>query len=822
MLTSGTLAAALLTVTCRAQNATRIEMSTTADDGGALLGLALRLVLILFLIGLSGIFCGLTIGVMGLDTLSLEIIASAGREPDRSYAQTLLPVRRLGHQALATLVLGNMATNVVISELIAAVTPDSENAALISFIVASLVILIFAEVIPQSICKSSKALFIAAQGVPVLNMFLLLMYPVAKPLGALLDLITPHDVGQIYNRSELKKLMKMHCETHGERSGLDDTELQLMLGAMEFHESLTKHIMTPMSQVTMISADALVDRALVAHLWSEGLSRIPVYSGGDRHHVIGVLHTKNLISLFDKPAFSMASGDASPDASADSRGAQVTVRDALTWLERATVFVSEECRVAALLKIFEQARTQIAIVCEARCFEDEDSISDMAPLLSASMVGLPHGTRGRILATSYAGEAAHQSPLAGQPNGSHRVIAGIVTMEDVIQKLLRSSVRDEYDSSSSDSGSDLESSGSERDDGRTTDDADDEDDEFVRSQPGMEPNAEGPPAVLSAPGMKQAPKAAHRKLHLEKPPRRMPAVNFYSFVPHELFSDSQKWVVAEYLREMVVCFSSWKVAHVKLLLDLVGDRRFVPPPPPRRGKALALGAAASPLTPALGAAVSSFIHHDRRFFEPIAFHAADAAHVREAHRRYVGELPQRYVLCRPGQALDFMALVLCGGVDIIAEDVPVCNELRSMSIIGEQVLNRLVFSHHGPSPQRPAAVGSPSGSPVGPMPAAAPYIPDYSAVVVRPSRLVAIRQRDVLKVESYIAGLRHHDHHAAPHARRDSPLPLSTQKSRRLSEMLSERHNTEPSEGREAMRTEERRALDADQSSLKEAHPSAA
>ena len=737
-----------------------------AEGGGDMFAgfpLVIQLFLVVFLIGLSGIFCGLTIGVMGMNTLSLEIIASAGREPDRTYAQTLLPVRKLGHQALATLVLGNMGTNVMIAQLVADITPASKDGSstVLSFVVATLIILIFAEVLPQSICKSSHALFIASEGIPVLKIFLWLMYPVAKPLGMLLDLITPHECGQLYSRSELKELMKVHCETHGERSGLDNTELQLLLGAMEFHEAVVSHIMTPFEEMIMVSSDAVIDRALVSHLWEQGLSRIPVYKD-DRRRVVGVLFLKNLISLFDRLSFS--TGGARNNTAVDSSnregsassmavpaaggfGSQITVEDALKWFEHTTVFVTSDFKVTKLLKVFEHSRTQIAMVfdgSDGAFASASDSGGASSPRASSSFAasGPFHPSH---LTKSFGCELLLSGGGGNSSGGDdvQRDVIGLVTMEDVIEKLLRSDVRDEYDESTSDSGDDLESSGNDTDDTSTRET--DPELEPNRTRDAPRPELPGPVAGTLKRGTAEVSGPVHRKLQLSKPPRRMPSVNFYGFAPNEAFSDAEKWVVAEYLRESVPYFSYWKVSHMKLLLDLVGDRRFVPPPPKPRScgaiRDIELDDVASPITEA----VSSAMHTHRRFFPPVVFCASGAQQVADSHRKYVNSLPPRYVLYRAGRPADHLTLVLCGGVDVIALDVAVSNELRSMTTIGEKALEGGCSSSALP----PQAGGG------------GPFVPDYSAVVVRPSRIVVIRQKDVAKVEKYISGLRHHHHRTA-------------------------------------------------------------
>ena len=60
---------------------------------------------------LSGLFSGLTLGLMSLDMVSLEIIAEGGDEIEREYAKKIIPVRAKGNLLMCTLLLGNTMVN---------------------------------------------------------------------------------------------------------------------------------------------------------------------------------------------------------------------------------------------------------------------------------------------------------------------------------------------------------------------------------------------------------------------------------------------------------------------------------------------------------------------------------------------------------------------------------------------------------------------------------------------------------------------------------------------------------------------------------------
>eukprot|EP00744_Colponema_vietnamica_P005536 GILI01008106.1.p1 GENE.GILI01008106.1~~GILI01008106.1.p1 ORF type:complete len:674 (-),score=148.63 GILI01008106.1:332-2353(-) len=378
-----------------------------------------QIILAIVLICLSAIFAGLTIGIMGLDTLSLEIIAEAGPEPDCSYAKKLLPVRRLGHFSLSTLVLGNMWANVMIAQFCADINPEESGGGggiggLIAFVVSSLIILIFGEILPMSVCKSANALKVAAAGVPLLKVFLVLLYPIARPLGWFLDKIVHHDIGQIYDRNELIKLMTLHADRLGGESGMDKEEGNILVGALEFKDKKIEGIMTPISETFCVSEDCKVDRTLLKTLWVDGRSRVPVVRGTagrpisitdcrltdeDKQDVVGILYIKDLIT-YNVPDTTVGQYLKSQQ--------QREVKDVTT--------------ADTLPKVLALAQTGVSHLFIVRV-PDVGTFSDL-PTSSS-----PTPPSGRVVS----------SPLkVGR-------VVGICTIEDVLEALIKSEIYDEYD-----------------------------------------------------------------------------------------------------------------------------------------------------------------------------------------------------------------------------------------------------------------------------------------------------------------------------------------------------------------------------------------
>jgi metal transporter CNNM len=64
-------------------------------------------------------FSGLTLGICGLDKLSLQVVMESGNQTQREYARRIMPVREDGNLLLCTLLLGNVSVNSALAILMA-------------------------------------------------------------------------------------------------------------------------------------------------------------------------------------------------------------------------------------------------------------------------------------------------------------------------------------------------------------------------------------------------------------------------------------------------------------------------------------------------------------------------------------------------------------------------------------------------------------------------------------------------------------------------------------------------------------------------------
>jgi metal transporter CNNM len=244
---------------------------------------------IVFLIMMSGLFSGLTLGLLSLDIKQLEIVISGGDENERKYAKRILPTRRKGNWLLCTLLLGNVAVNAELSILLADMTSGTTG-----LLVSTALITIFGEILPQATC-SRYGLVIGYFTVPIVWVIMAAFAPIAWPISFILDIVLGAELGQIYTRDMFKQLMLQHGGE--DAADFDTDEASMMCHVVELRETMVADIMTPLESVFSIEYSAKLDFELLARIMECGHSRIPVYNKDVAKCIVGLLFVKDLVRV---------------------------------------------------------------------------------------------------------------------------------------------------------------------------------------------------------------------------------------------------------------------------------------------------------------------------------------------------------------------------------------------------------------------------------------------------------------------------------------------------------------------------------------------
>lgn len=244
----------------------------------------------ILLVLLGGVFSGLTLGLMGQDEVHLRVLAQSGSTSERRASKTVLNLLARGkHWLLVTLLLSNVVTN----ETLPVILDRFLGGGAAAVFGSTILIVIFGEIIPQSICVR-YGLQIGAFFSNFVLVLMYIMYPVAYPIARLLDWSLGQDHGTLYGKSGLKTLVNLH-HTMGVKR-LSQDEVTIINAVLDLKDKAVGEVMTPMDKVFSLPSDTILDEATVERIFNAGFSRIPVHLPDEPTNFVGMLLVRILIS----------------------------------------------------------------------------------------------------------------------------------------------------------------------------------------------------------------------------------------------------------------------------------------------------------------------------------------------------------------------------------------------------------------------------------------------------------------------------------------------------------------------------------------------
>ena len=224
-------------------------------------------VIILILIIFSALFSGLTFGLLGLDKAELERKIKVGNR----LAKKIYTVRKDGNLLLVTLLLGNVLVNSILS-----VTLGAEFDSMVAVLVSTSLIVVCGEIMPQAIFYR-HAFVVGSYFVPVVRIFLVIFFPIAKPIAMFLDKILGEEKMEIITKQEMAEMVKSHEDA--DESDIDNDDEDIILGALAFSEKEVQDIMTPRNVVFLLEENDILDEKKLVEIKRSGFTRIPVFRG---------------------------------------------------------------------------------------------------------------------------------------------------------------------------------------------------------------------------------------------------------------------------------------------------------------------------------------------------------------------------------------------------------------------------------------------------------------------------------------------------------------------------------------------------------------
>jgi CBS domain containing-hemolysin-like protein len=130
---------------------------------------------------------------------------------------------------------------------------------------------------------------------------------------------------------------KQVLEASTQSGAIDKTEHELIKSILEFTDTTVREIMVPRPDIVALDI-AMPQSELIHRVIDQGYSRLPVYKG-DLDHIIGVVYSKDLLSLIEHKDV-------------------IVLQDII----RPAYFVPESKKISQLLREFQQNKIHLGIV----------------------------------------------------------------------------------------------------------------------------------------------------------------------------------------------------------------------------------------------------------------------------------------------------------------------------------------------------------------------------------------------------------------------------------------------------------------------------
>lgn len=315
-----------------------------------------KILLALFLVLLNGFFVAAEFSIVKVRYSQIQLKAAEGHKLAKhsehiiKHLDEYLSATQLGI-TLASLALGwvgesamhHLIEKVFIQfNLIADPTTITTLSLVISFLIVTVMHIVFGELIPKSIAIRKAEPTTMAIAVP-----LRVFYTVFRPFiwtmnqmsNACLRLmkINPASDQEIHSTEELQLLVKQSADS-GE---IQEENYEIIKNAFDFTDHSAKQIMVPRQNILSIDLEDSIEE-IIEQIMDSGYSRIPVYEDSI-DNIVGIFYAKEIVREYVRRKATMD-------------------HEVLRSLMRDPFFVVGSKKISDLLKVFQQKKQHLAIV----------------------------------------------------------------------------------------------------------------------------------------------------------------------------------------------------------------------------------------------------------------------------------------------------------------------------------------------------------------------------------------------------------------------------------------------------------------------------
>lgn len=282
----------------------------------------------------SAFFSGSETALMSMDRLRVKYLA----EKELPGAKSLERLLSKPDDLLSAILVGNNLINIMISVFAAALLIDlfGQGGELLTILILTPLLLIFSEVCPKTYAATYPEK-LSFRVLHPIRFFMWLLRPITWVVSSISRLLTHFLRGDeqapLISEDEIRSIIEF-----GENAGVvAENQRRMLHSIFDLSEIRVRDVMVPRTEVVGVSIDADFDE--VARLTAQARhSRFPVYEG-DLDNVVGVIHSKDVLSYLDKPD-------------------QFSLRE----LARPPYFVPEAKPIETLMQAFRRKHLHLAMV----------------------------------------------------------------------------------------------------------------------------------------------------------------------------------------------------------------------------------------------------------------------------------------------------------------------------------------------------------------------------------------------------------------------------------------------------------------------------
>lgn len=209
---------------------------------------------------------------------------------------------------------------------------------------------------------------------------------------------------ELHTFNALEKLHDNKIDLESDKKiGLNDEQANMMISALEIKEKKVINFMIPIRKVFMIDYDEGLDKKKLKTILDKGYSRIPVFSNHNKNDIVGLLRIKQLIGV-----------DFEQKKSLRQLGIEL----------RKPIVISPNVSIVDLLREFRKGKSHMAFITE--------QVEDLQHKFGLDTSNSVKKDLGNFLYNN-------------DIEMSNITVTGIITMEDIIEKMINLDILDEDD-----------------------------------------------------------------------------------------------------------------------------------------------------------------------------------------------------------------------------------------------------------------------------------------------------------------------------------------------------------------------------------------